>query len=435
VAPLQESKPFAFGISFETGRALADAWKFRILGKLSEGPLSPSVFVEEVGGELSHISRCFRQLADAGYLEVVEVRPGRRRGAALEHVYRAVRRGYFDTPSWEGVPRSKRESLSRMTLDTYFERVRGAREAGTFDQETNRHLSWDEIALDPAAWREVGRRLDDILASLAELEVEAARRLANTEEEPIPTSVGLTLFRSPQSVEAVLQGPQQFKGPASADDPGAPYALGPELAKALSNKWRFRILMELSNKPLSPSQFIEDHGGSMTHVSRCFRELAEWGFLEVFEERKGGRRGGGIEKMYRCTRRPYFDTPTWESFPQVVREEISQYVLNTYVSCITQAIEAGTFDADVDRHLSWKPVVFDREAWTQVTDTLDEMLALLPELEAQSLERTPDVEQLIPTVVGLACFRSPSGPLSREKQRGSSSGFGSYHGGVKNLHA
>jgi hypothetical protein len=369
--------------------------------------MSPSTFVEEIGGELTHISRCFRQLADSGYIEIVEVRPGRRRGAALEHVYRAVRRAYFDTPAWEGVPRSSREALSRATLDAYFERLREAVDGGTFDQEKDRHLSWDEVALDLDAWKAVGRRLDDTLAFITELEVEAAERLAHGEEEAIPTSVGLMQFRSPQPVDAVLKGPERFKGPASADDPGAPYALGPELAKALSNQWRFRILMELSYKALSPSQFIEEHGGSMTHVSRCFRELAEWGFLEVFEERKGGRRGGGTEKIYRCTRRPYFDTPTWESFPRVVREEISQHVLDTYIGRVTEAIKAGTFDADVDRHLSWKPVVFDRKAWMHMTSTLDETLALLPELEAQSLERTPDVEQLIPTVVGLACFRSP----------------------------
>jgi DNA-binding transcriptional regulator GbsR (MarR family) len=407
VAPVQERKPFAFGISFQTGRALADAWKFRILGQVSVRPMSPSAFVEEIGGELTHISRCFRQLADLGYIEIVEVRPGRRRGAALEHVYRAVRRAYLDTPSWEGVPRSSREALSRATLDAYFERVREALNAGTFDQEHDRHLSWDEVALDLAAWKEVGKRLDDTLAFITELEVEAAERLAHSEVEPIPTSIGLTQFRSPQSIDAVLQGPERFKGPASADDPGAPYALGPELAKALSNQWRFRVLMELSYKALSPSQFIEEHGGSMTHVSRCFRELAEWGFLEVFEERKGGRHGGGTEKIYRCTRRPYFDTPTWESFPRVVREEISQHVLDTYIGRVTEAIKAETFDADIDRHLSWKPVVFDRQAWTEVTETLDEVLALLPELEAQSLERTPEVDQLIPTVVGLACFRSP----------------------------
>ncbi len=407
MAPVQESKPLAFGISFQTGRALADTWKFQILGKLSEGPLSPSAFVEEVGGELSHISRCFRQLAASGHIEIVEVRPGRQRGAALEHVYRVVRRAYFDSPAWEGVPRSKREAFSRTTLSNYFERVRRALKAGTFDQDVDRHLSWDLVALDLVAWQQIGNLLDDILDSLSRLEVEAAARLAGSEEEPIPATVGLASFRSPQSLDATLVGPRRLKGPANANDPGAPYAISPELAKAISNPWRYRVLMKLSERSLSPSQYIEENGGSMTHVSRCFRELAKWGFIEVIEERKGGRHGGGKEKIYRSTRRAYFDTPTWETLPQIAREEISQFFLDTYLARVTEAIEAGTFDADTDRHLSWKAVSFDRKAWTQVNDTLDKTLSLLANLETQSLQRTHNVEQLIPTVVGLTCFRSP----------------------------
>jgi hypothetical protein len=378
------------------------------MAEVSYRPLSPSAFVEEVGGELTHIARCFRQLASWGYLEVVEVRPGRRRGAALEHVYRAVRRAYFDTPTWQSVPRSRRDALSRETLDSYFELVTEALTEGTFDQEVNRHLSWDELTLDRIAWKEVGERLDHILASLAELEVESASRLADAEEDAIPTTVSLASFRSSQILDALPQARRQYEGPAKANDPEAPYGLRPDLAKAFSNQWRFRILMEVSFRPLSPSQFIEENGGSMTHISRCFRELTEWGLLELFEERKGGRHGGGTEKIYRSTRRAYFDTPTWETLPKVVREEMSQVFLGSYSDRITQAIEAGTFDADTDRHLSWKRVVFDNKAWTQVNEALDETLALLPELEAQSLERTKDIEQLIPTVVGLACFRSPT---------------------------
>jgi hypothetical protein len=145
----------------------------------------------------------------------------------------------------------------------------------------------------------------------------------------------------------------------------------------------------------------------MTHVSRCFRELAKWGLIEVIEERNGGRRGGGVERIYRSTQRPHFDNPTWEAIPQVVREEISRFFLANYFGRVADAIKAGTFDADTDRHLSWKPVVIDRKAWTAISASLDEILTSLPELERQSLERTDDLETLISTTVGLAAFRSP----------------------------
>lgn len=403
---VKDNEPAAFGISSQTAKALADPWRFRILIEVTVKPLSPSQFVDEVGGELTNIARCFRQLADWGYIEIVEERPGRRRGASVEHIYRAIRRAHFDPTTWESVSRSGRESVSSSILDSYRQRIGEAIAAGTFDQEIDRHVSWDTVALDKVAWVQLGERLDAVLDSLAEQEIAASRRLSGDSVEQIPTTVGLAAFRSPDYPAVKLRGETQ-KGPVEGLAAEPQYVLGPKLAKALSNRWRCKILMEVSVRPLSPSQFVEEIGGSMTNISRCFRDLADWGYLEVFEERNGGRRGGGVERIYRSTRRPYFDAATWESLPLMIREEMSEWFLRTYFDQVSDAIHAGTFDADLDRHLSWKPLVVDRESWVEIGAHLDDVLFWLPELEKESLERTDDLESLIPTTVGLASFRSP----------------------------
>jgi DNA-binding transcriptional regulator GbsR (MarR family) len=408
VAVIDQRAPAAFGISPGMARAVADPWRLRILAEVSVRPLSPSQFVDELGGELTQVSRCFRQLAEWGYIEVVEERPGRRSGAAIEHVYRAIRRAHFDAAAWEDVPLGERASASISVLNAYQDRIRAAVVEGTFDQELDRHLSWDAVALDNAAWTEVGERLDALLDSLAEHEIASNCRLRETESEAIPATVGLAAFRSPERASLLLRGTGRRRTRASVAEEGEfPFAISPKLAKALSNRWRSRIFAEVSVRPMSPSEFVEEIGGSMTHVARCFRELAKWGFIEVIEERKGGRRGGGVERIYRSSQRPHFDAPTWGAFPLVVRCEISRFFLANYFGRIADAIKAGTFDADTDRHLSWKPIVIDRQAWTAISESLDEILGWLPDLETQSLERTDDLESLIPTTVGLASFRSP----------------------------
>jgi hypothetical protein len=404
-----QREPSAFGINARSARALADPWRFRILTEVTVRPLSPSLFVEDVGGELTHISRCFRQLADWGYIEVVEERPGKRRGAAVEHVYRAIRRAHFDSSTWEGVPRAGRNDVSRSILDSYRQRIGEAVEAGTFDQEADRHFSWDAVALDAVAFSQLGERLDLVLQTLSEQEIEAASRLSSSSDSPIPTTVGLAAFRSPDYPAVKLQG-ANLRGPTDAIRPGPPgpqYVLGVEFAKALSNRLRCKILMEVSIRTLSPSQFVDEFGGTIGNVSRCFRDLAKWGYIEIFEERNGGRRGG-IERIYRSKRRPYFGSPAWETLPQIIREEMSPWFLRTYFDRVSKALETETFDADTDRHLSWKPVVVDRQAWSEIGISLDAVLAWLPELEGESLKRSPDFETLIPTTVGLASFRSPS---------------------------
>ncbi|HEV2856992.1 MAG TPA: winged helix-turn-helix domain-containing protein [Solirubrobacterales bacterium] len=371
--------------------------------------MSPSQFVNQVGGDLTHISRCFRQLATWNYLEVIEERPGRRRGASIEHVYRVIQRAHFDTTTWEGLPRFQRDVVSNSILGSYFHRVTEAISAGTFDQEVDRHLSWDGAVLDQEAWRELGAELDRILSWLPTLEAAAVEQRAGSEQEQIPTTVGLAAFRSPQPADVMLTAPRRRSNTKKPRRSSSRQLISIEMAKAMRNRWRSRILMELNARPLSPSQFIEEVGGSPSHISRCFRQLAEWGYIEVIEERPGGRHGGGVELVYRNTQRAHFDTAAWADLPPLLRSEFSNSILGSYLARVTEAIHAGTFDADPDRHLSWIPLTLDRAAWSKVSSRLDEILSWLSLLEAESLQRNQGAfEALIPTTVGLASFRSPS---------------------------
>jgi hypothetical protein len=409
--------PAGYWVGPKLAGALTDPWRSRILMELAGRPMSPSEFAEEIGGDLSYIARCFRQLAEWGYAEIIEERPGRRRGAAVEHVYRAIQRAHFDTATWEGLPRFQRDVVSDSILGSYFNRVTQAIEAGTFDQDLDRHLSWDGVVLDRHAWGLLVAELDRLLTWMSEdLQVQASKRLATSDEEPIITTASLASFRSPRSPATVLQTPRRQEFDRSQHSP-ANRLVSVEMAKAMRNRWRSRILMELNARPLSPSQFVEEVGGSPTHISRCFRQLAEWGYIEIIAERPGGRRGGGVELVYRNIFRAYFDTPTWETLPHVFRCEFSNSILGSYLARVSEAIKAGTFDAEKDRHLSWLPLTLDRESWIELTTQLDELLEWLPSLESQALKRAGGaLDDLIPTTVGLSAFRSPS----RSKDKGTS---------------
>lgn len=398
-------------------RALADTRRSRILMELSVRPLSPSQFVDQVGGELSAISRCFRQLAEWGFIEVAETLSGGRRRGGVEHVYRRIQRALFDTSVWKGLPRSYRDECSGSTLESFIARISEAVAAGTFDDELDRHLSWEVVALDRVAWTGVGSRLDEILFCwLPELEAESVKRMAETGEEPIPTTVGLAAFRSPAQVAA--HRPRFAEEPIEPP-PATPFVISAKMAKAVANPWRSRILMELRVRPLSPTQFVREVGGRLRHITRCFSELAEWGYIEVIETRRGGRRRGGEEKFYGLKQRAHFDTQTWETLPRFLRDECSASFLHSYFARVNEAIAAGTFDAEVDRHLSWDGVALDRLAWTQLTVAADEILHSLPGLEAEAAERMEKSgEEPIPTTVGLMVFRSPkSSEIASQHER------------------
>jgi hypothetical protein len=398
----------AFVISAKMAKALADVWRSRILMELSVRPLSPSQFVEEVGGEISEIGRCFRQLAAWDYIEVVDVRTGQgQRQGGVEHVYRGIQRAHFDTSVWEGLPRRHRDGFSGSILESYFARIAEAVAAGTFDDELDRHLSWDGVPLDRLAWTQLGTRLDQILHWLPVLAAEAARRIAKSGDEPIPTTVGLAAFRSPSASRPAIPPRLQPQELASAPEL-SPFVISAKMAKAVANKWRSRILMELRVRPMSATQFVKEIGGSQRNINRCFQQLAEWDYIEIVDILTGGRRRSAKEKIYALKQRAHFDTRTWEDLPRFLRDEFSASILHSYFARISEAIEAGTFDAELDRHLSWDGVALDRIAWVQLTTAADEILFWLPILEEEAAARmAKSGERPIPTTVGLAVFRSP----------------------------
>lgn len=181
-----------------------------------------------------------------------------------------------------------------------------------------------------------------------------------------------------------------------------------DVATAMGNPWRCRILGATALREQSPTAFIREYGGEISNISRHFRQLAEWGYLEEVERRSGGPRRGGVEHVYRSVRRAHLDTASSEGLPQFFREDLSNTTLNEYLKQVKQALDAGTFDADPERHLSWMSLELDAEAFNELSERLDEVLAWLPQLQAEAAERLRQSgDKPIPTTAGLASFRSP----------------------------
>jgi DNA-binding transcriptional ArsR family regulator len=185
--------------------------------------------------------------------------------------------------------------------------------------------------------------------------------------------------------------------------------VGARLVKTLANPWRARILDEVYLRPMSPSQFVEEVGGEISTISRHFRWLADAGYIEVADEKSGGRRRGGVEHIFRTIRRNRFDTSEWADLPPATREMLSQNALGAFFRRVVEALDAGTFDAEVDRHISWDALSLDRQGWTEISDRLDEVLDWFSVVEAQAAQRMSESgEEAIPATVGLAAFRSPT---------------------------
>jgi DNA-binding transcriptional ArsR family regulator len=185
-------------------RALSHPLRVRILEVLNERDMSPSEFLSRgfanglmaKSGGLSQVSYHFRALHDAACLEVVDLVPVR---GAMEHVYRGTARAIHHDDEWEELPRARREAISRVTLLGLMARAESSLLDGTFDDRTDRHLTWIAMDLDEEGWDALHGLQNETWERAEEIRREAQARIEDRGSKSaatIPVTFGALGFQS-----------------------------------------------------------------------------------------------------------------------------------------------------------------------------------------------------------------------------------------------
>jgi hypothetical protein len=94
-----------------------------------------------------------------------------------------------------------KEMISGGIFEELTKRVRRAMEVGTIDARPDRHFSWMPLRLDLQGWKNVIAKVDALFHWLFEEQKRADARMAESGEKPIPMTVGLAAFESPEDTE------------------------------------------------------------------------------------------------------------------------------------------------------------------------------------------------------------------------------------------
>lgn len=182
-------------------RVFNDPISLQIVAEANLGETSAPMFHRGHGrGEdIKNIRRRFKTLEELGWLRKVGERTGGRRRSAREHFYRATGPVIYDNESWAEVPDEMKPVYSWTTFVQLSDRVKSAIELGTFEARLDNHLSWSLLRLDRIGWEKVAAEVDGLLALVLEEKDRAEDRLAQSEEEPILTTVALAAFESPKN--------------------------------------------------------------------------------------------------------------------------------------------------------------------------------------------------------------------------------------------
>jgi DNA-binding transcriptional ArsR family regulator len=180
------------------------------------------------------------------------------------------------------------------------------------------------------------------------------------------------------------------------------------LAVVFADPIRLKIVSELYMQEMSPTRFYEIFGGgSASRVSRHFKRLAEFGWLRLVWKEKGDG-GGRPEHLYRAPELAVFDSATWAELPLPIQNEFSWRIFEQFAERVREALEAGTFDARLDRHFTWTPLVLDETGWRRVVAAIDGLFeSLFQEQDDAKLRIARFKSDPTLATVGLAAFESP----------------------------
>jgi DNA-binding transcriptional ArsR family regulator len=191
-------------------------------------------------------------------------------------------------------------------------------------------------------------------------------------------------------------------------------------ATVLAHPLRVRILEVLNQRDMSPVEFCRDGYAptsmEVSHVAYHFRELAEYGALEVVEQ---NARRGSVEHVYRGLGRAYFSDLQWSALDHEERVRLSKTMVQGLMARIEGALMSDTFDSRMDRHLTWIAMRLDEQGWSEMTTALAAAFGEIEQIRADAEARLDrDGEEGLPSTCGILGFPSPLGapqtPLSKE---------------------
>jgi AcrR family transcriptional regulator len=137
------------------------------------------------------------------------------------------------------------------------------------------------------------------------------------------------------------------------------------------------------NISISAEMIASETGLPVETVAHYIRELESAGIVEFVEQRS---KDGALEGWYRSNM-ARFDGEAWNSMPQAQRERISQQIGHVIKGEWDEAVEKGTFDGRVGRHLSRLAFVADEQGWRELLDISDSALDAALEVQAASAKR------------------------------------------------
>jgi DNA-binding transcriptional ArsR family regulator len=157
-----------------------------------------------------------------------------------------------------------------------------------------------------------------------------------------------------------------------------------QLVKALGHELRVEILTILNERMASPNELAKELDEGLSQVSYHVKVLKDYECIRLV---KTEPRRGAVEHYYRATSRAFLTDRDWQELPKSVRPGLSADLFELVINDTVAALETGAFDARIDRHMSWTPLVLDEKGWREMIKLMDGSLERVLKIQADSSSR------------------------------------------------
>lgn len=192
-----------------------------------------------------------------------------------------------------------------------------------------------------------------------------------------------------------------------------------EFIYGLGHSLRVRCLALLCDEPSSPRRLSNALDEPLSRVAYHVKILLETGLIELADTRPVR---GAVEHIYRPVYPLILPEGLWAALPKSARQKIYADVLVDIDNDVTSSIQAGTFDARSDFHVSWTPLRLDDKGCRDLATKADRWLEEMVEVQAESAERLGEDKdaECVAISAALLIFESARemGKQAAERKRG-----------------
>jgi AcrR family transcriptional regulator len=146
-----------------------------------------------------------------------------------------------------------------------------------------------------------------------------------------------------------------------------------------------RVGLVLNQRKASAEMISREIGVPVDQVREQIGNLEQAGLVVALEEEANG--DDDSTELFYHSNTDYLDDHHWALMSFAERQAASEQIANLVVAEIDQAIELGTFDARLDRHLSRMPLLLDELGWSDLMAIHDQAFHASIRVQAESAKR------------------------------------------------